>query len=82
MKMAISFFPQSPLYGLSSVLSRFDSFSICFSFSITSLGSMPFRTLATSLGMVWGHAREIIRFILDLCGVDAPRGSLVLFGLA
>jgi hypothetical protein len=39
-------------HGFNSVRSRFESFSICFSFAITSFGRIPLRTLATSDGMV------------------------------
>src|SRR4051812_35834979 len=50
-------------HRFNSVLSRFDSFSICFSFSRASLGSIPFRMLATSAGMVWAvRARSSASF--------------------
>ena len=65
--------PDSEAYGFSSVRRRFDSFSICFSLSITSLGSMPWRTLATSVGMVCAVRARSVGVSLQLQQIDAPR---------
>ena len=63
------------LYGFSSVRRRFDSFSICFSLSITSLGSMPLRTLATSVGMVCAVRGQVVGVSLQLSEIEASRWS-------